>query len=278
MTTKKIKDFSVSKEMFDVVYDSEKDGYATQMPHLETLNSYYASEDYISHTDGKRNLLEKIYQKVKSITLRQKWKLLHQWKKNTITTVLDIGCGTGDFLKYGSTHFNIQTQGVEPHPEARKLAQSKKLNIVSDLNEVPKKNYDIITLWHVLEHVPDLSVYYQFFKDRLANDGLLIIALPNHKSYDATYYKNYWAAWDVPRHLWHFSKKMITEEVKAYGFELIHIEPMYFDSFYVSLLSEKYKTGRYQFLKAAFIGLRSNWKAKRSKEYSSHIYIFKKSA
>ncbi|MCY1240886.1 Methyltransferase domain protein [compost metagenome] len=130
-------------------------------------------------------------------------------------------------------------------------------------------------MWHVLEHVPNLEDQIKELKRLLKPNGSIIIAVPNFKSYDANHYKEFWAAYDVPRHLWHFSKTAIHKLFQKENIELVKILPMKFDSFYVSLLSEKYKTGKMNFVKAFFVGLKSNWKAKRNFEYSSHIYVLK---
>ena len=134
----------------------------------------------------------------------------------------------------------------------------------------------MITLWHVLEHLPKLKNHIAVFESLLKPNGRLIIAVPNYKSYDAKYYKNYWAAFDVPRHLWHFSQNAISKLMSQNGMSVLKTKPMIFDAFYVSLLSEKYKNGSMNLIKAFWIGLRSNLKAKRSGEFSSLIYIIKK--
>lgn len=277
MRNKIIKDYSVSRKDFELKFDAENELYQTCFSDWEHLGSYYKSENYISHTDGKRNWFEKIYQKVKRHTIKTKWNMIRKFHHKSELSVLDIGCGTGDFLKYGIEKNRCHGVGVEPNLEARKRATQKNLNVVDDLSQVENEKFDVITLWHVLEHVPDLDTYFSFFKEKLNDDGLLVIAVPNFKSYDATYYKESWAAWDVPRHLWHFSQTSIQKLSQPYGFNLIHTNPMYFDSYYVSLLSEEYKTGRKNILNAFRIGFLSNWKAKRTKQYSSHIYLLQKS-
>lgn len=277
MKDKIIKDFSVSGKSFQLKYDADNELYQTLFSNWEHLNDYYQSENYISHTDGKRNPIEKIYHIVKQYTIKTKWDLIKKHQNKDKINVLDIGCGTGDFLKYGNQKNNSNGVGVEPNDVARQKAQSKNVEVFNDLKEIKAQNYDVITLWHVLEHVPDIENYFSFFNEKLHKDGLLVIAVPNFKSYDAKFYGEHWAAWDVPRHLWHFSKKSMQKISQTHGFDLIHIQPMYFDSFYVSLLSERYKNGKQNLLKAFWVGLRSNWEAKRTKEYSSHIYLFKKS-
>ena len=130
-------------------------------------------------------------------------------------------------------------------------------------------------MWHVLEHVPNLEEYLVALKRLLKPTGTILIAVPNFKSFDANYYGRFWAAYDVPRHIWHFSKVTIKKLFSEKEMNLVKVLPMKFDSFYVSLLSEKYKTGKMNFIKAFFVGLKSNLCAKKSKEYSSHIYVIK---
>ena len=166
--------------------------------------------------------------------------------------------------------------GVEPNTKANKETRSKTFKEISkDISELNNKQFDVITMWHVLEHVPNLNEYISILKNILKPDGVLVVAVPNHKSYDATYYKEFWAAYDVPRHLWHFSRLSIDKLFQLANMKVTKTVPMKFDSFYVSLLSEKYKTGKSNFIKAFFIGLRSNIKARTSKEYSSLIYVIK---
>lgn len=269
-------DYSVSKEKFELVYNDAFEMYETKFTSFDKLDSYYQSADYISHTDGTRNWFEKVYQLVKNYTIKSKWNLIKKQTNKQYLKVLDIGCGTGDFLKYGIDTFSVQGVGVEPNTTARNLTQNKNVTVKKSIKEINNDLFDVITLWHVLEHVTDLNEYFTFFKNHLKEDGILVIAVPNYKSYDAKYYKQYWAAWDVPRHLWHFSKKSLKKIGIQHQFKLMHIKPMYFDSFYVSLLSEKYKSNSKNVLKAFFIGFVSNLYGFFKNEYSSHIYILKK--
>ena len=168
-----------------------------------------------------------------------------------------------------------QTIGVEPSQKAKEIATNKGVEFVNETSELENQSFDIITMWHVLEHVPDLEKQIQELKRLLKPNGSLIVAVPNFKSFDANHYKEFWAAYDVPIHFWHFSKTAIKLLFEKQNMKLEKVLPMKFDAFYVSLLSEKYKTGKMKYIKAFFIGLKSNFKAKQTSEYSSHIYILK---
>ena len=269
-----IQDHSISREMFTLVYDPELDYYITQ-PIPKNIAAYYESDVYISHTDSIDSIKDKLYQFVKKINLRKKIKLIdalyHPHK-----TVLDIGAGTGDFLK-AAENYGWNISGVEPNSKARQLALNKNISLAANIQEISDKRFDVITLWHVLEHLPDLDSDIQKFKQLLNPKGTLVIAVPNYKSYDAKHYKEFWAAYDVPRHLYHFSQNSINRIFSKYDFQLLATKPMVFDSYYVSLLSEKYKTGNHNFFKAFLYGTLSNISAYFTKEHSSIIYILKKS-
>lgn len=272
-----VKDYTVSQEIFSLYYNRAYDLLLTDpIPPKEILGNYYQSENYISHTDGKRNLFERLYQGVKKIALRKKVDLLFK-QNNTVGSLLDIGCGTGDFLveakKRGWT-----TTGFEPNDKASELATKKGITIAKQLSDLPDHSFDVITLWHVLEHIPNLEEQIIALRRLLKPEGKLILAVPNYKSYDALYYKEYWAAFDVPRHIWHFSQKSIATIFSQFDFKVDELQPMLFDSFYVSLLSEEYKNGKKNWIKAFFVGLRSNVEARNSMEYSSLIYCLSKTA
>lgn len=272
----KVQDHSVSKENFELLLDPDLELLKTHpQPALENLGSYYESEDYISHTDAKRSLFEKIYHIVKSYSLKKKVGMINSYHSQK-GSLLDIGAGTGDFLVTAKAS-GWQTTGIEPNQSAKNLAVSKGISFENSIESIENQQFDVITMWHVLEHVPDVAHQIKQLKRLLKPEGTLIIAVPNYKSYDAQHYGKFWAAYDVPRHLWHFSKVSIEKLVSRENMKLVKILPMVFDSFYVSLLSEKYKNGKMNFIKAFWIGLRSNLKAKSTKEYSSHIYVIKNS-
>jgi 2-polyprenyl-3-methyl-5-hydroxy-6-metoxy-1,4-benzoquinol methylase len=268
------KDHTVSGEVYKVMINKEYDMLVTS-PVPKNLALYYKSVNYISHTDSKKSLLDKVYQRVKNTTLKRKLKLIDSFKTSS-KNILDVGAGTGDFLKVcRNNSWNVF--GVEPNLDARNIAAKKGITLQESLSEVKNIQFDVITLWHVLEHVEDLSAYISTLNKLLSKDGKLLIAVPNFKSEDANYYKEFWAAFDVPRHLWHFSQTSI---FKLFSSENMIVEkaiPMKFDAYYVSLLSEKYKSGKMNPIKSFYRGFVSNLKANRSKEYSSLIYVLKKS-
>ncbi|HKJ06702.1 MAG TPA: class I SAM-dependent methyltransferase [Flavobacteriaceae bacterium] len=271
-----LKDYAVTEEDFTLVYNSEFDMLETypKLSELE-MQKYYESDNYISHTDSNSGIVDKAYQVVKKITLHNKLKLINSLKTSE-KEILDIGCGTGDFLlKCKNNNWSIY--GVEPNAKAKQISISKLKNtslFFENIEEINNIKFDVITMWHVLEHVPNLENYITTIKKLLKPNGVLIVAVPNYKSYDAQHYKNFWAAFDVPRHRWHFSKKSI-QKLFVPNFKLVKIKPMWFDSFYISLLSEKYKTGSQNFIKAFFVGLWSNLNGIFTKEHSSHIYVLK---
>ncbi|MFB9078071.1 class I SAM-dependent methyltransferase [Flavobacterium procerum] len=269
-----VKDHSVSQEIFDLYYDEDLDMLITSpQPSLENLGKYYESEDYISHTDNKRSLFEKAYHFVKNIALKNKLNLINS-EQPAKGKILDIGAGTGDFLLTAKNN-GWETVGVEPSDRAKNIAQQKGISFVEEISILENASFDVITMWHVLEHVPNLEFQISELKRLLKPTGTLIVAVPNYKSFDANHYGAFWAAYDVPIHFWHFSKKSIHTLFEKENMKLLKVLPMKFDSFYVSLLSEKYKTGKMNFIKAFWIGLKSNLKAGKTKEYSSHIYVLK---
>ena len=243
-------------------------------PTPKDLNPYYQSEDYISHSDRSDTLFEKLYQRVKAYSLNKKLRLLTRYTKSR-GRLLDYGAGTGAFVQQaqkGGWH----AEGVEPNELARLRAREKGLSLEQSWKALSKGGYDVITLWHVLEHLPDLENSITRIYQLLKPNGILVLALPNFKSWDAQHYGSFWAGYDVPRHLWHFSRESVEALFSTHGFELQKTHPLYFDAFYVSLLSEKYRTGKMRWLSAIINGIRSNTKAISSGEYSSLIYVLKK--
>jgi len=269
----KTKDFSVSGKPFELHRDEELDMLVTK-PQPQNLAPYYESEDYISHTDSKSSFTDRLYQLVKAKNLKNKVQILEN-QVSIPENLLDLGAGTGDFL-ITAQKSGFSVTGIEPNVKARKLAEQKGVHLLPSLKDVSGQKFQAITLWHVLEHLPDLGSQIKTLVNLLEEDGVLVIAVPNFKSYDAKHYKSHWAAFDVPRHLWHFSKTAISKLFAKHQMEVVKIKPMWFDAFYVSILSEKYKGNKLYLATAFFVGLWSNVKAIFTKEHSSLIYILKK--
>ncbi len=269
-----VKDFLVSGETFHLVNNEAYACLETKpQPSPSEIGKYYQSDEYISHTDSQKGIVNFLYQQVKVFSLSKKVRLIGKLNQGK-GTLLDVGAGTGDFLIQAQKN-GWKVHGVEVDEEARNRATEKGLNLTTNLDAIKEKQFDVITLWHVLEHMHDLKEQIQRLQKLLKKDGSLVIAVPNHRSFDARYYGRYWAAYDVPRHLWHFSRRSI-EHLFSSGFILEETLPMVFDAYYVSLLSEKHKTGNDFSIKAFWIGLKSNWLARRTKEYSSLIYCLRK--
>jgi SAM-dependent methyltransferase len=270
-------DHTVSHEKFTIVScDACNFKFTNPIPEIQNLGNYYKSEDYISHSNTKKGIVSQVYHLVRNYTLKQKLDLVSSYVSRG--TLLDYGCGTGMFLNV-CQKAGWNAMGMEPDSGARNIGSGMGLQVYENkealLSAKPEVRFNAITLWHVLEHVTDLEETLRFFKTHLNRNGVLIIAVPNYTSFDAEHYKEHWAAYDLPRHLYHFEVHSISRLMKTAGFVLEKTLPMKFDSFYVSLLSEKYKTGKVRFLNAFFTGLRSNLKAKKAEHYSSVIYVFK---
>lgn len=276
----KVKDFSVSGEEFVIWQCADCTLRFTQdVPDENTIGPYYASPDYISHSNTDKGLLNKVYQRVRKFTLVQKAQLIISYTKQT-GNILDVGAGIGAFLSVMKEK-GWSVKGIEPDNVARKNAEQLfrlTLQEPSELFLLKQNSYDAITLWHVLEHVHDLHPYVEQLKNLLTAEGKIFIAVPNYTSTDAAAYRNYWAAYDVPRHLYHFTPKSIEKLASLHGLKLEAKKPMWFDAFYISLLSSKYYRGRTSWISAGWNGLRSNLAALTNKDRcSSVIYILSKS-
>lgn len=266
-------DHNVSNDTFKIVScDSCGFKFTNPIPTIETIGEYYKSENYISHSNTKKGIVNKIYQVVRKRAIDQKEKLIKEISSGK--QLLDIGCGTGDFLAHCKNKgWNVI--GLEPDSDARKIAKENH-NVealpLDELYQLNENTFDVITMWHVLEHVYNLNDDIEQIKRLLKPNGKLVVAVPNCSSYDAEYYKKDWAAYDLPIHLYHFTPKDIRNLFQNHDMKVEKVLPMYYDAYYISMLSEKYKGGN--IVSAFFKGLSSNRKAKASGEkYSSQIYI-----
>lgn len=274
------KDYTVSKNDFSIWHCNACTARFTQdVPGQDDIAAFYASDNYISHSDTRKGIINSLYHLVRKRTLNAKKNLIIKEVGLKKGTLLDIGCGTGAFLNTMKlAGWNIN--GLEPDAIARaKAAELYSIHPQESgkLFELKAASYHAVTMWHVLEHVHELHAYIRQIENLLAPDGKLFIAVPNYTSKDATIYKAYWAAYDVPRHLYHFSPKSMEHLLSGYNLKLTAVKPMWFDSFYVSMLSEQYKTGKGNIIKALFNGLLSNMKAMADvRKCSSVIYVISK--
>lgn len=247
--------------------------YIDPRPETERIGGYYQSDDYISHGAQHNDLLSILYRIARRFTIRRKYsQIVGRLKPDCL---LDYGCGTGDFLKYCQDK-GIEVRGVEPNEKAREYARNiQRLTVFSSLQEAENegKRFSCITLWHVLEHIHDLEVTLQKIIGLLAPGGMLVIAVPNCLSGDARKYGARWAAYDVPRHLYHFNPTTLELLMKRFGFEVMATQPQILDAYYISLLSEKYRTGKSRYLAAFFSGMMSNFQA-RNKGWGHSSMVF----
>lgn len=270
----KTKDYLVTGNSFEVRLDQQTQiAYTYPQPNEEELGQYYASEEYISHGNKKRSVIERLYAIAQNIMLKQKEQWLTKHSKQN-KRYLDFGCGTASLVAYLNGK-NWDAYGVEPSEKARNFSAVKD-RLYPSLEELPQKEFDAIALWHVLEHLPDPAKFLKTFYDRLDQQGHLFLALPNFNSYDAKHYGNFWAAYDVPRHLWHFSAKGIIQLCEENGFTFVESKGLVFDAFYVSYLSEQHQKNKFAFIKGMMVGCWSNLLALFTQEYSSKLYVFKK--
>ncbi|MEL7146540.1 MAG: class I SAM-dependent methyltransferase [Bacteroidota bacterium] len=271
------KDHLVTEESFAIVQcDKCELLYTNPRPEETNLSKYYQSTDYISHANKGTNLINILYKMARLYTVRNKYQIISEYQPKG--KVLDYGCGTGHLLNYFKNK-GWQTTGVEPDDTARNIAESEnQLTVYPDIQKIPKgEQYDVIMLWHVMEHIADLKKVARKLTRHLTDNGTMIIAVPNHESFDATYYKENWAGYDIPRHLYHFNQLNIKELFKKMKVNLVKTLPMKLDAYYVSLLSEKNSGNGTNFMKAFQIGYKSNKLArKNNNNYSSLIYVVNK--
>jgi 2-polyprenyl-3-methyl-5-hydroxy-6-metoxy-1,4-benzoquinol methylase len=273
-------DYTVSNEKFSIWHCANCSIRFTQdVADQNSIGKYYKSDNYISHSDTKSGLVNSLYHSIRKFTLLLKRKLIQNQTQLKSGTILDIGCGTGAFLNT-MKEAGWKITGLEPDDTA--ITKAKSLYQIqpqpsSELFNMSEQQFDAITMWHVLEHVHQLNEYFFQLRKILKDNGTLFIAVPNYTSFDAYFYKETWAAYDVPRHLYHFSPMSMELLVKRYGMKIKTIKPMWFDSYYVSMLSEKYRGNKLGLLRAVLIGKISNILCLLNKrKCSSVIYVINK--
>ncbi len=274
------RDYTATGESFEIVNCKTCHFKITYpAPLKENIAKYYQSTSYISHSNTATSLTDKIYLVARNHTLKWKNQIISEYHP-TRGKLLDFGCGTGQFVSFCHKE-GWEINGIEPSEDAKKaILPNLQSRIHTNLSTLSEKKFDVITLWHVLEHVHELNTTFKDLKDKLAKTGTMFIAVPNPESWDAKKYSAFWAAYDVPRHLWHFSQKNITDLTHNHGMHISKTIPMKLDAFYVSMLSERYQNNNAESLtgklRAITNGIKSNSYARRNKGYSSLIYVIKK--
>lgn len=274
-----LKDYFLTQESFEIVEcDDCHLLYTTPRPAADEIGKYYQSENYYSHQENKKGFIPRLYEAIKKVNIKHKFEVAtNDLKLENGGKMLEIGCGVGDFLHYAEQQ-GWECYGAEPSDDAVKILRTKtKIKVVKpeQIEDFPDASFDLICMWHVLEHVADLKWQIALLKRLLKPNGRIVIALPNYQSYDAQYYKDKWAAYDVPRHLNHFSEEFMRKELNNCGLDYIKSERLVWDSFYISYLSERYSQHNFALLRGGWRGLLSNLKARKTGQYSSLVYVFK---
>jgi SAM-dependent methyltransferase len=270
------KDYLVSGEVFSIQKCSNCEfQFTSPRPTNSNIIKYYKSDSYVSHSNKSNSPINLIYRFIRKYTIYQKLQMINRFA--TQGSLLDYGCGTGHLVNYALSK-GWKVTGIEPDPDARKIAAASinEKNVFESIDELKDKVFNVVTLFHVLEHIHNLNTTVNKLVESLSDQGILIVAVPNHNSYDAQKYKSGWAAYDLPRHLYHFDSKSISGLAEKNGLKVVAQLPMYFDSYYVSLLSEKNLGNKLYPLAGMYNGFVSNMKAKSTKEYSSLIYVLQK--
>lgn len=276
----KSKDYFYTHENYTIVKcDNCEFLFVTPRPDKNEIIKYYKTKEYISHSNIKKGITNKLYHFARKLNHKTKYKLINKYVQSG--AILDIGCATGEFLNYFKK-LKWTVLGIEPDDASRSHAiKQYKIDVFSEtkLDVIEKGTFDVITMWHVIEHVHNINERVQQLYNLLKYNGIAVIAVPNINCYDACKYQKYWAGFDLPRHLYHFSKKSLIGLFQKHNFKIIDIYPLKFDAYYISLLSEKYKNGKKNIFNALINGLKSNmWAKKNRNEYSSLIFVFKKTS
>tara|TARA_A200000113_G_scaffold56596_1_gene47781 strand:+ start:933 stop:1784 length:852 start_codon:yes stop_codon:yes gene_type:complete len=270
-----VKDHLVSGEVFNIYWDKQNKRAWTDLGNVKDVSLYYQSDQYISHQNESKSLTQRLYSLGRIFMLRYKYRLLKPYVKSP-SKLLDIGCGAGVFLSFMNNK-NFDVFGVENNERANEICAKKKLKVYESINQLATKDFDLVTLWHVLEHLPSPEDAITKIHSLLSDEGILVVAVPNFDSHDRKHYQNDWAAFDVPRHLWHFTPQGLEEMLSDKGFKLLKKTPLWLDVFYISFLSEKQKGKPLAFFSGIIKGFYFTILSLCSNKHSTISFVFKKS-
>ena len=264
------KDYLVTRESF--VVEEKENGISFTYPVVADaeIDKYYNTTDYLSHSSNK-TLMSFFFDFFSKIMVKKKTSFMLQL--GVVNTYLDYGCGVGKLIN-SMNKKGVASYGYDTSSLAVSVCKNKSLSASSNLEDLPNQ-YDLISFWHSLEHVSDYVNVLNKTKQMLSKNGTVIVALPNYDSFDSKFYSKFWAAYDTPRHRVHFTKKGFIKAANKLGFEVVKTKPLFLDSFYISMMSEKYKQSLFYFLKGFFIGTLSNLCFFFTKQASSHVYVLK---
>jgi len=279
-----VQDKSVSQEAF-TIQQCQACGFqfTNPRPDAASIGKYYESDAYVSHNSGAQGLINQTYKVARYFTVRRKVALITKLNGGQPGHLLDYGCGTGHFLA-GAKKAGWQVTGLEPSARARQDAARRVGQAIQQpevLATLPAGSFDVVTLWHVLEHVHTLNETLDQLIRALRPGGKLLIAVPNVTSFDAQHYHLDWAAYDVPRHLYHFSPATMRELLARHGLIISQKLPMPLDAYYVSMLSERHRPAERQSGMVGVLqaGYQSNrYAAQHDGQYSSVLYVAERAA
>ena len=264
------KDYLVSNETFLVEEKEKGISFTKPVVNDEKIEKYYNTTDYLPHSSNK-TLMSFLFDFFSKIMVKNKTSFM--LSLGAVNTYLDYGCGVGKLIN-SMKKKGVESYGYDTSSLAVSACNNKSLKASSNLDDLPNQ-FDLISFWHSLEHVSDYTKALKKTKQILSKNGSVVVALPNYDSFDAKFYSKFWAAYDTPRHRVHFTKKGFVKAAKQLGFDVVKIKPLLLDSFYISMMSEKYKQSFFYFLKGLFIGALSNIFFFFSKQASSHVFVLK---
>jgi len=213
--------------------------FLSPRPKFSGITYYYENDDYDPHRLENKSIFHTVYGWVQKIALR--WKFKHISKFIRSGNLLDIGGGGGRFCSYfKSKGWRVSLQ--DNSSKARFLAQEADIETYTLLSEIQSQQFDLITMWHSLEHIHAIDALFQNVNRLTSDDGFLVVAVPNINAPERKFLGKDWAPWDAPRHLYHFNYAQLSKLLRKYGWKIEFSMPMIQDTPYNILLSLNIKS------------------------------------